>query len=315
MPGPHRKFRDTLHSPDWVRAKHAAGWTATAIASAAGCSVVTACRYLDSHVGPDWNKSPRSDAELEIARARFAAQKLYPDKQPCLVCGDPAGQINHIDMDPRNNASNNVEWLCRTHHLMVDKRRAAEAALRFRLRFHAEFLEIHAETLAQVRADPKPRHERIPPQARLKLPTKLLTQEQADEILRLKAAGQSNGALASAFGASKSTVSRVCRGTTLRAGRPEANPDYAGPTPEQVAAIPLKPRPRREGPGNARGERQGLAVLTEPQVLAMRAAVAAGASAAAAWRAHAPEVSRQAAFHAVTGKTWCHVPGATRPEA
>jgi hypothetical protein len=49
------------------------------------------------------------------------ARKLFPDRQPCEVCGLDEGGVegvhrHHIDLDKYNNEPDNIAWLCNSHH-------------------------------------------------------------------------------------------------------------------------------------------------------------------------------------------------------
>ncbi len=54
------------------------------------------------------------------ASARCRAQRMYP-QQPCVICGKD-GERHHKDGDTANNQYDNIDWLCRKHHMEADGR-------------------------------------------------------------------------------------------------------------------------------------------------------------------------------------------------
>jgi len=74
----------------------------------------------ERHIGlknPQWKGDLRAPGT-----GRVIANRLYPNPQPCEVCGELRTEKHHIDNNPINNASNNIMWLCRKHHMKVDGR-------------------------------------------------------------------------------------------------------------------------------------------------------------------------------------------------
>ena len=57
---------------------------------------------------------------IDAASGRARAQRMYP-KQLCCVCSS-LGERHHKDGNPLNNEVNNIDWLCRKHHMKVDGR-------------------------------------------------------------------------------------------------------------------------------------------------------------------------------------------------
>lgn len=55
--------------------------------------------------------------------ARHRCRQIYPEAQPCEVCGEKA-ERHHKDGNPRNNVPANIAWLCRTHHIRAEDRMA-----------------------------------------------------------------------------------------------------------------------------------------------------------------------------------------------
>jgi len=158
-PRPRAKFKDTLHNPEWLKSRLDAGARGSDIARELGCSVTSACRAIKLAFDLDVARrpSPRTPERLAEMRSRAQTRRLYPEAQPCKVCGDPDGTRNHIDANPLNNDPSNIEWLCMKHHLMVDKRLGARAVRWFRENHLKLWLEWHDEVLAEVRLDPEPR--------------------------------------------------------------------------------------------------------------------------------------------------------------
>ena len=54
---------------------------------------------------------------------RKRAHVLYPDPDPCEVCGAHA-ERHHIDGNPLNNARENIAFLCVRHHIEAEDRYA-----------------------------------------------------------------------------------------------------------------------------------------------------------------------------------------------
>ena len=111
----------------------------------------------------------------------------------------------------------NIEWLCRQHHLMVDKRRTARATQLFIERFPGEWKDVHDQILAEVKADPSPKHsikQRV--QRKSTNPGKKLTATRADAVRKLKADDWPNTDLAELFSVSPATISRVMSGSIFR---------------------------------------------------------------------------------------------------
>ena len=52
----------------------------------------------------------------EPRSARHRAVTLYPDLQPCAVCGIAKTERHHVDANTRNNVPENILFLCRRHH-------------------------------------------------------------------------------------------------------------------------------------------------------------------------------------------------------
>lgn len=74
---------------------------------------------------PRWNGN---DASKNAKRGR--AQRLYAVGGPCEFrgCTSASADRHHIDGNPGNNASENIELLCRRHHMERDGRLAALVA-------------------------------------------------------------------------------------------------------------------------------------------------------------------------------------------
>lgn len=156
---PRTKFVSTLHNKKWLRDRFLdRKMTMSDIAREVGCSVPSVSAALKKHLGLESGKHPslRSAERLRSMRHRTLARKLhYKDLEPCIICGDK-GTLNHIDADPSNNDPSNVEWLCRSHHLMVDKRLAGKAVRWFRKRHMRLWMQWHEEVLSTLHENPNP---------------------------------------------------------------------------------------------------------------------------------------------------------------
>lgn len=81
--------------------------------------------------GPEHPHWKGDDAHIVTKRQR--AQRAYP-LAGCEFegCECPATDRHHVDGDPGNNRPENVQRLCRRHHMLVDGRLAKLAANRER---------------------------------------------------------------------------------------------------------------------------------------------------------------------------------------
>lgn len=52
---------------------------------------------------------------------RARAQKIFKPR-PCEICGSKKTDRHHVDSNPMNNSISNISFLCRKHHIMVEKR-------------------------------------------------------------------------------------------------------------------------------------------------------------------------------------------------
>lgn len=52
---------------------------------------------------------------------RWRAIKMFPHK-PCEVCGSKNSERHHIDKNAINNNSNNIKYVCRKHHILIENR-------------------------------------------------------------------------------------------------------------------------------------------------------------------------------------------------
>ncbi|MBA3689786.1 MAG: hypothetical protein H0W82_00035 [Actinobacteria bacterium] len=64
------------------------------------------------------------DATPQAGRKR--ARLLYPGPHACDECGDPA-EIHHRDGNALNNERENIAFLCRKHHIGIERRMAYRA--------------------------------------------------------------------------------------------------------------------------------------------------------------------------------------------
>lgn len=70
-------------------------------------------------------KSPVWKGDKATAQAgRKRAREMYPDVQPCEVCGVEKTDRHHRDGNTLNNEPSNIAWLCRKHHIGVEDRMA-----------------------------------------------------------------------------------------------------------------------------------------------------------------------------------------------
>jgi len=57
------------------------------------------------------------------------ARRIFKSTPPCMKCGAPKSERHHIDGNPRNNAQENIAFLCRRHHMEADGRLEALRSL------------------------------------------------------------------------------------------------------------------------------------------------------------------------------------------
>jgi hypothetical protein len=75
------------------------------------------CRIMPKlENSPSW----KGDA-ITFMSGRDRARKIYGQK-PCEQCGKEKTDIHHIDGNPVNNERSNVMFLCRKHHVAIEKR-------------------------------------------------------------------------------------------------------------------------------------------------------------------------------------------------
>jgi hypothetical protein len=157
-PRPRGKFKDTLSNPEWLRQRFVIEKkTMATMAREAGSSVPSVQRSLRKILGLEETKHPSDLAEEQLAefRARRRARLIHP-KQPCLICENPKSTLNHIDGNPLNNNDENIEHLCISHHLMVDKRLAGRVVRWFRKHHMDLWLDWHKEVLEELKINPNP---------------------------------------------------------------------------------------------------------------------------------------------------------------
>jgi len=53
---------------------------------------------------------------------RHRAESLYPNTKPCRLCGSSKTERHHIDGNTFNNSTENIDFLCRKHHMEEDGR-------------------------------------------------------------------------------------------------------------------------------------------------------------------------------------------------
>ena len=75
------------------------------------------------------NPSWKGTAATESA-GRRRAQSWFSSK-PCAVCGSGKSERHHKDRNPLNNLPDNIEFLCRKHHMEADGR--LEALMLYRI--------------------------------------------------------------------------------------------------------------------------------------------------------------------------------------
>lgn len=55
--------------------------------------------------------------------AHNRARRWYgKSKEPCAICDSEKSEIHHIDSNPYNNEPDNIQWVCRKHHVAIDGR-------------------------------------------------------------------------------------------------------------------------------------------------------------------------------------------------
>ena len=74
---------------------------------------------------PSQKPLPGTSRHAESAQAgRQRAYRLYPKIGPCRVCGNPKSERHHKDGNTENNVPDNIDILCRKHHMEADGRLA-----------------------------------------------------------------------------------------------------------------------------------------------------------------------------------------------
>lgn len=163
---PRAKLKLTLHNAEWMAAR--AHLNASELAREAGCSVPAAQAAMHRQ-----GRTPPSVSEAKAGRANPA--RMVPDEhaalvtfrararthipeQSCQVCGRPGPRldINHKDRNPRNNAPENLERLCRGCHARqhsVELRVMIEALAREGV----PYILIHDEARRGIRTGTEPR--------------------------------------------------------------------------------------------------------------------------------------------------------------
>jgi len=66
---------------------------------------------------PNWCGNDVKD----IRAARDRAHRRFP-KEPCSICGNPQSEIHHRDGNVNNNSRENVQFVCRRCHMILDGR-------------------------------------------------------------------------------------------------------------------------------------------------------------------------------------------------
>ena len=61
------------------------------------------------------------NVSMDVGRAR--ARRMYPSR-PCEVCGKTKAEHHHKDGNTRNNDLDNIQFLCRRCHMILDGRMA-----------------------------------------------------------------------------------------------------------------------------------------------------------------------------------------------
>jgi transposase len=157
-PRPRNKFKSTLSNPAWLRQQFKVERkTITEIAKEIGSSVTSVQRSLRKiGITKTKHSSPLTQEQLFRHRSYREARLMYPAK-PCMVCGTTEKHsINHIDGNALNNNEENIEHLCLSHHLMVDKRLAARTIKWFRKTHLDLWLQWHEEVVKDLKSNPNP---------------------------------------------------------------------------------------------------------------------------------------------------------------
>ena len=104
----------------------------------------------------------------ETGRSRTAnaghleAQRLYPNLEPCDVCGSARTERHHVDGNPCNNVRENIRFLCRLHHMEADgrlERLRKEAPRRYLVGRVSRFSSRDVERIRELRQKGLSQHQ------------------------------------------------------------------------------------------------------------------------------------------------------------
>lgn len=90
------------------------------------CSRECANPFVIKNRRPTWRSGVEHHAwlgdKVSEKTGRGRALRIYREKSPCEVCGSKRSERHHVDGNTSNNATANIRFLCRRHHMAADGR-------------------------------------------------------------------------------------------------------------------------------------------------------------------------------------------------